>query len=258
MTLMLVGFGAMGSALASRLRDEGLNVLGVDPFVAAEGPTVVDGITVVGDVDAAAAELDGAPTDILIFVRMADQVADVLRAVDGHPIFEGVSAAILSTLAPADAVALAAEFGGSRPIAEVPVSGGVSGARDGSLTVMAAGPVGEWIDSAATTVFTFEHPGQPAAAKLLNNALGAANANALASLLAHSRNYGLPPEQMLSVVRASSGGSWMATHFDDFPVDLLWKDFSLIHADSPISFPSLTIDDDLIEIITTARDQKAH
>lgn len=257
MTVLLIGFGAMGSALASRLRDQGTSVLGVDPFVAAAGSTQIDGIRVVDNLAAAATELEAAPSEILIFVRLADQVADVLTTLEKHTIFDRVPAAILSTLAPTDAVSLVSKFGAARPLAEAPVSGGVSGARDGTLTVMVSGPVGEWIEDAASTVFRFAEPGQPAAAKLLNNALGAANANALASLLSHAENYGLSAKQMLAVVRTSSGGSWMATHFDDFPVDLLWKDFTLIHADRPLSFPPLTIDDNLVETITIAREQKA-
>jgi len=258
-TLVIVGVGAMGSALAARLVERGLDVLGVDPAVAASGPaTTADGIAVVRDLAAAAKALPEPPSDLLVFVRMADQVHEVLAEAARHRRFDGVPAAVLSTLAPGDARAVLERFGGERPVAEAPVSGGVSGARAGTLTVMAAGPLGRWVEAAAARVHTFAEPGQPAAAKLLNNALGAANAHALAAALAQADGFGIAPAEMLEVIRGSSGGGWMAEHFEDFPVDLLWKDFTLLHPEYPVRFPPFSIDTDLLGAIASARARLAH
>ena len=50
----------------------------------------------------------------------------------------------------------------------------------------------------------------------------------------------------------------MADHFEDFPVDLLWKDFGLLHDDYSVAFPTTTIDSDLISAVASARQRTAH
>lgn len=254
MTLFVVGVGAMGSALAARLRECGHEVIGIDPFLAAAGAETVsaDGVPVLHSLgDARARGVH--PDEVLVFVRLADQVIAVLEELDADDWFDAVPVTVLSTIAPGQARSIAQRFGGRRTIVEAPVSGGVGGARQGALTFLLAGEPGAWLAAAASTVFRFPLPGLPATAKLLNNALGAANAHALTAALSQADGLGLDAGQMLDVIRVSSGGGWMADHFWEFPEDLLWKDFVLLNEDGPIVFPSTTIDTDLITAVTTAR-----
>lgn len=255
MTLVVVGVGAMGSALAARLVERGHEVVGVDPFLAATGAPAVtaDGITVLHSLD----EVGTGVSEVLVFVRMADQVVSVIESMDALTAYDGVPATILSTLSPADARAVAERFGAGRRIVEAPVSGGVSGARLGALTVLMAGEPGGWLEDAAATVFRFGGFGLPAAAKLLNNSLAAANAHALTAALAQAGGLGLDAAQMLEVVRVSSGGGWIAENFEEFPVDLLWKDFTLLQSSGPVAFPPTDGRTDLVTAVRDARERIA-
>lgn len=250
----MVGVGAMGSALSARLVDRGHEVLGVDPFLAPAGEPVrtEDGILVVNSIAEAVAS--GADiVDILVFVRFADQVVDVLSAVESEPTLAGLPVAVLSTLSVTDARSISERFSATRPYTEAPVSGGVAGARAGTLTVLVAGDDRPWIEDVAATVFRFPQPGLPAAAKLLNNAIAAANANALAAGLAHAGEIGLDARQLLEVVKVSSGGGWIAEHFEEFPVDLLWKDYLLMQESGRVTFPETTSSTSLASVVADAR-----
>ncbi len=255
----MVGVGAMGSAMGARLIERGHDVVGVDPFIAPVGAagTSVDGVPVLHSL--AAVKGQGTrPSEVLVFVRLYEQVVSVLEELEADAWFDDVPVSVLSTLKPSDARALAERFATTRTITEAPVSGGVSGARSGTLTVLVAGAPGPWLADSSATVFRFDSYGLPAAAKLLNNALGAANAHALTATVEQAEGLGLDPAQFLDVVRVSSGGGWMADHFEDFPVDLLWKDFGLLHDDYSVAFPATTIDSDLLNAVAEARQRTAN
>lgn len=254
MTILMVGVGAMGSAMAARLMERGHEIVGVDPFLVEEGQSgaTSDGVRVIHSL-AQASRHEIVVDEVLVFVRMADQVVSVLETMDADSWFDTVPATILSTLSPADARDIAERFGARRPIAEAPVSGGVAGARAGTLTVLLTGAVGPWLEDAAATVFRFDGYGLPAAAKLLNNALAAANANNLVAALGQASTLGLDPGQMLDVVQVSSGGGWIAENFGSFPVDLLWKDYTLLRKSGHVRFPRTDDDTDLIRIVEAAR-----
>lgn len=260
MSVLIVGVGAMGGAIAARLLESGLEVCGVDPFVVralagyADEATTPEGVRVFRDVTVAAKSLPEPPSDVLIFVRMPEQVAEVLAAMGEHPFFARVPAAILSTLAPGDARDLFTRFGGARPLAETPVSGGVDGARAGSLTVLAHGPTGDWLAAAAGRILRFDEPGQPAIAKLLNNLLAAANVHALAAVLLSAEDLGLGAARMMEIVGHSSGASWMTPHFENFPIELLWKDVQLLGSGTPARVPGLSGESDFGALIAAARD----
>jgi 3-hydroxyisobutyrate dehydrogenase-like beta-hydroxyacid dehydrogenase len=79
----------------------------------------------------------------------------------------------------------------------------------------------------ASSVHRFEHLGQPAVAKLLNNALAAYNVAAYEALLAVGERAGLDARRLHAVFRESSGASWMTTHLSAVVMDLLVKDLDL-------------------------------
>jgi 3-hydroxyisobutyrate dehydrogenase len=97
---------------------------------------------------------------------------------------------------------------------DAPVSGGVAGARAGTLTVMAGGP------AAAVTRFrpALEAIGQRVvhaggagaghAVKALNNLMSAAHLLVSSEALIAGRRFGLDPAVMLEIINGSSGRSW--------------------------------------------------
>ena len=97
---------------------------------------------------------------------------------------------------------------------DAPVSGGVAGARSGSLTIMAGGPadvldrlrpilevLGSHVVHAGHTV------GAGHAIKALNNLMSAVHLLASSEALLAGRRFGLDPDVMLSIVNSSSGRS---------------------------------------------------
>jgi 3-hydroxyisobutyrate dehydrogenase len=99
---------------------------------------------------------------------------------------------------------------------DAPVSGGVPGATDGTLTVMCGGEPAD-IDRARGVVAPFAAKvvamgpvGSGHAMKAVNNALLAVNILALAEGLVTLARAGLEPRGMLDVLNASSGRSFVS------------------------------------------------
>jgi len=130
-------------------------------------------------------------------------------------------------------------------LVDAPVSGGVAGARNGSLTIMVGGPasvldrlrpvlevLGSRVMHAGDIV------GAGHAVKALNNLMSAAHLLASSEALLAGRQFGLDPEVMLSIVNSSSGRSgstqlkWPKyilpeTYDSDFGLRLMLKDMRI-------------------------------
>jgi 3-hydroxyisobutyrate dehydrogenase len=212
-TIGFAGLGHMGTPMVGRLAGAGhrLRVYDISPTARArhEG---MDGVAVVSEVTEIA---DGADVVILMLPGSA-VVAQVLLA-DGLLQHVASSAVVvdMSSSAPArtrELAAAAAERGVT--LIDAPVSGGVAGARSGSLTIMAGGPaevldrlrpvlevLGSHVVHAGTIV------GAGHAIKALNNLMSAAHLLASSEALLAGRQFGLDPDVMLTIVNSSSGRS---------------------------------------------------
>lgn len=212
-TIGFAGLGHMGTPMVGRLAGAGhrLRVYDISPTAGArhEG---MDGVAVVSEVTEIA---DGADVVILMLPGSA-VVAQVLLA-DGLLQHVASSAVVvdMSSSAPArtrELAAAAAERGVT--LIDAPVSGGVAGARSGSLTIMAGGPaevldrlrpvlevLGSHVVHAGTIV------GAGHAIKALNNLMSAAHLLASSEALLAGRQFGLDPDVMLTIVNGSSGRS---------------------------------------------------
>lgn len=110
-----------------------------------------------------------------------------------------------------------------------PVSGGIAGARDGTLAVMVSGPRRAY-ESLESTLANFgkvffvgEEPGQGQIMKLANNLLAAAALVLSSEALVMGVKAGLDPAQMLEIINAGSGRN-SATQ-DKFPRAVLTRTF---------------------------------
>ena len=96
---------------------------------------------------------------------------------------------------------------------DAPVTGSSPRAEDGSLTIMVGGEVDEFarakplLDSMGSLVVHVGELGQGEMLKLINNALGAANAAALAEALLLARASGIDLDDLVRVLTAGSGAS---------------------------------------------------
>ena len=212
-TIGFAGLGHMGTPMANRLAAAGhrLRVYDIAPAARARHERL-DGVAVVNHVAEIA---DGA--DVVILMLPDSAVVTQVLLADG----------LLGHVAPSAVVVdmSSSEPGRTRELARVaadrgvtlvdaPVSGGVAGARNGSLTIMVGGPasvldrlrpvlevLGSQVMHAGDIV------GAGHAVKALNNLMSAAHLLASSEALLAGRQFGLDPEVMLSIVNSSSGRS---------------------------------------------------
>jgi 3-hydroxyisobutyrate dehydrogenase len=98
---------------------------------------------------------------------------------------------------------------------DAPVSGGVIGARSGSLTIMTGGPpealaaVRPVLEVLGTkVVHAGDIPGAGHAIKALNNLMSAAHLLVSSEAILAGEAFGLDPQVMLDIVNTSSGKNW--------------------------------------------------
>lgn len=110
-----------------------------------------------------------------------------------------------------------------------PVSGGIAGARDGTLAIMVSGPRSAFEDVEAALAnfgrvfFVGDEPGQGQVMKLCNNLLAAAAIVLSSEAVVLGVKSGLDPAQMLDIINAGSGRN-SATQ-DKFPRAVLPRTF---------------------------------
>ncbi len=132
-----------------------------------------------------------------------------------HP---GLLCVDMSTIAPSDTRRIGAALGerGVRML-DAPVTGSSPRAEEGSLTIMAGGKAGDFararplLEAMGRVIVHVGELGQGEMLKLINNALGAANAAALAEALLLARASGLDLDAFAEVVSSGSGASAQLT-----------------------------------------------
>ena len=205
------GLGAMGRGMARNLHKAGLL------------EAVWNRTTSHADELAAAVGVTASP-DLVSLARACDVVvicvsadADVLAVVDG--LLAGLrSGAIVidcSTVS-ADTAREAARRLATRGVdfLDAPVSGGVEGARDGTLAIMAGGPEAAFeraqpvLHAMGRTVTHFGANGSGQAAKATNQIMCAGVIQAVAEAMAFAKAQGLPLPQLIETLGKGAGSSW--------------------------------------------------
>jgi 3-hydroxyisobutyrate dehydrogenase-like beta-hydroxyacid dehydrogenase len=222
-----VGLGRMGGAMASRLIAAGHRVIAYDVNESARAALAAQGAQVAISARAVA---DLAP---VVFLSLPNPqiVLETVLGKEGLATGSRLEVCVdLSTSGPEVAIKLAAALSERRITAlEAPVSGGVKGAREGTLSVMVSGPVEAW-DRVRPLLEIFGRPfymgaraGAGQTMKLVNNLLGACAIAITAEGMAIGTKAGLDPERMIEVLNVSSGRS-SATQ-DKWPRAVLPRSF---------------------------------
>ena len=221
-----VGLGAMGTPMVEALLDGGFAVLVADVRAEAAEALVERGATAASS---AAEVADGAET-----VLVSLPLPEVVRTVAGEVGSGGAMRTFvdLSTTGPSTTEAIAAglQANGIRYL-DAPVSGGVAGAAERRLTVMASGDEAVFADVKpllATFATTILHvgaaPGQGQLAKLLNNLLSATAFAITSEATTLGVRGGLDPATLLDVFNASTGRNTATS--DKFPRQVLTRAFA--------------------------------
>jgi 3-hydroxyisobutyrate dehydrogenase len=212
-----VGLGHMGRPMTERLVAAGHSVVGFD--IAGTAERLPPGAAAAASVGELAATADS----VLLSLPDGAGVRSVVEEIAMAPDRRTATVVDLSTTGPMAATAAAAR------LAEVgvtyvdgPVSGGVTGARQGTLALMYAGPPEVLEDHrpvlecfAGRVVAVGSTPGQGQSMKLLNNFLSATALAATSEALAFGVAHGLSLPVMLEVLNASTGRN--SATADKFP-----------------------------------------
>ena len=205
MEIGFIGLGNMGAPMAANLVAAGHRVTGFDL-----SEVRVDGVAMAGSAAEAAAGREVVVTMLPDGDALRAVAADILPAMAAGCGFVDCSTV---DVAAARAVADQALAAGMLPV-DAPVSGGIGGARAGSLTFMAGGPAAAF----ALAEPLFAVMGQKAvhcgdsgagqAAKICNNMILGATMIVTCEAFALADGLGLDRQKMFDVVSTSSGYSW--------------------------------------------------
>lgn len=114
---------------------------------------------------------------------------------------------------------------------ESPVSGGVTGAAAGTLTLMVAcsessrAQVEPYLTALGKVLYAGEKPGVAQAAKLANNMLSAAALVASSEAISMAVKAGVEPDALLEIINSSSGRNTATTH--KIPNEVLTRRFKV-------------------------------
>jgi 3-hydroxyisobutyrate dehydrogenase-like beta-hydroxyacid dehydrogenase len=209
--IAFLGMGIMGSRMAANLRAAGFDVV-VWNRTRAKAEAVGQPVA---DTPRAAAE--GAGVVITMLVD-APEVEGALFGDDGATagLAPGALVVDMSTIAPAAVERIAARLAESDiGFVDAPVTGSKPRAEDGTLTIMAGGDEAAFerarplFEAMGELVVHTGPSGHGAMVKLLNNAVAAINATAIAEAFDVGEAYGLDMERLVEVMSAGSAGSVM-------------------------------------------------
>jgi 3-hydroxyisobutyrate dehydrogenase-like beta-hydroxyacid dehydrogenase len=225
--LGFVGLGNMGGPMASRLLDAGHSLCVFDTNVAAMTPLTDRGAKAAASPE----EVASTAPIVLMSLPTPNVVQAVALGERGLVLGSSVRTVIdLSTTGPGMATIVARALAERNIVwVDSPVSGGMAGAKAGTLAVMVScptttfGEVDPILKTFGRTFFTGEKPGLAQVAKLANNLLAAAALVVSSEALAMGVKAGLDPKVLIDIINAGSGRN-SATQ-DKFPRSILTGGF---------------------------------
>lgn len=227
MDIGFIGLGNMGFPMASRLLEQGHSVIAFDSNGAALDRTVALGAR------AASSPRDVADRAETVLVSLPSPAASLEVATGAGGVIDGARVrryVDLSTIGSRTATQIH-DLLAERDIAALdsPVSGGVNGARQGSLAIMVSGPRPEFesvrstLEAIGRPIYIGDKPGAAQTMKLANNMLAANVLVATAEVVVMGVKAGLDPGVMIDVLNAGSGAT--SASRDKFPRAILPRTF---------------------------------
>ncbi|MCR0983855.1 NAD(P)-dependent oxidoreductase [Roseomonas populi] len=238
-----IGLGAMGGPIARHLCKAGYRVVGFDLNRAALERLEQAGGTAAPHAAGAA----GGADLLVVMVVNGGQAEAVLFGEGGAAaaLPRGATVILSSTLPPDHAAAIALRLEGMGLLMlDAPVSGGVTGAEAGTLTVIASGSDAAY-EAAAPAIRAYsgqlyrvgDRAGQGSTVKLVNQLLTATHIALTAEALALGARAGVDPTLLYDVVAHSAGRSFQfekraprmiaGDHEPQSRVDIFLKDLSI-------------------------------
>jgi len=227
MKIGFFGVGHMGGPMAANLVKAGHEVVAFDLMPALLETVVQEGakaassaVEAVAGVDVVVSMLPSAGAVRGLYLGGQDKVdGGVLPHIDKSALIIDCSTIDADTAR--DVAAIAREQG--RVMIDAPVSGGVGGAKAGTLTFICGGPE-DAIDRArpvlecmGAQVFRAGDNGAGQLAKICNNMLLAIHMIGTAEALQMGADHGLDPAVLSDIMKASSGDNWSLDKYNPWP-----------------------------------------
>ena len=210
MTIGFLGLGRMGAPMAANLLKAGHDLMVHDVSAEAVTALVAQGAKAAGSAAALGEQCQvvftSLPTPAI--VREAVLGADGVCSIKAPAVL-----CDLSTSGPQLAVELAHALA-PRGVAcfDAPVSGGIKGAEQATISIMVGGPSTEYevnlrslLEAIGKPFYMGETPGAGQTMKLVNNLLGAVAIGVTAEGMAFGIKQGLDPAKMIEVLNQSTG-----------------------------------------------------
>ena len=222
-----IGVGRMGGLMARRLLAQGLSLSIYDTSHAAVDELVTAG----AEAAASPAEVCSRTRTAFLSLPTPDIVETVCLGAAGVQDGSTIKTVVdCSTTGPKVARLVAAELKASGiDYLDAPVSGGLKGAREGTLAVMVSGPkpaydlVEPALANFGKLFYVGALPGQGQVMKLANNLLAAAAIVLSSEAITLGVKAGLKPSQMCDIINSGSGRN-SATQ-DKFPRSVIPRSF---------------------------------
>lgn len=233
-----VGLGNMGLPMASNLIEAGVSVTGYDldpdrrEALERAGGQAASGLAEVGTYDVVMASL-----------RTPDQVSHVTSELFEH-MDAGSTFVDMSSIDPLTTEQIAENGAGHGiNVVDAPVSGGVVGAQDGTLSIIVGGEdddveaIDGLLEVLSEDIFHVGPSGAGQTVKLANQILVGSQAALVGEVFRFGEANGIDPEVLHDVLTKSAGSSWVLEEkgqrlldgdFEPgFDVDLQYKDLKL-------------------------------
>lgn len=211
MKTSFLGLGAMGAPMARNLAKAGL-LHGVWNRSGEKAQALASELGCVAATDPAAL---ASQSDVLVLCVSADRdVLDVLTAIESG-LKPGTLVIDCSTVSAATAREAAQKMAApGAAFLDCPVSGGVEGAKNGTLAIMCGGDAADFerarpiLEAMGRTVRHFGPHGAGQATKATNQIMCAGIIRAVGEAMAFAHQQGLPLERVVETLGQGAGSSW--------------------------------------------------
>ncbi|AZO80781.1 MULTISPECIES: NAD(P)-dependent oxidoreductase [unclassified Bosea (in: a-proteobacteria)] len=242
-SIAFIGLGAMGAPMAENLVKRQFHVTGFDMKEGARAALVAAGGHAADSAEAAA---QGADLLVLMVVNAAQARSVLFEAGALAALAPAATVVLMATCPPGEVEAIAeAVTKTGRHFVDAPVSGGVKGAKGGTLTIMVGASAPSFakakpvLDAMGDKVFHVgEKPGQGATVKTVNQLLCGVHIAVAAEALSLAQKAGIDGKVLFEIMGGSAASSWMLRDrgprmLEDEPpvasaVDIFVKDLGIV------------------------------
>ncbi len=217
--IAFIGLGNMGGPMAANLVKAGHKVAGFDLVPASRDAAKADGVMIAGSARAAVTNADVIITMLPIGRHVVSVWTDVMPVVTRGALMIDCSTIDVESARRVHMLAARASLSS----VDAPVSGGVAGARDATLTFMAGGEVESFeaakpfLESMGKKITHCGRDGAGQAAKICNNMILGVSMIAVGEAFVLAEKLGLSRQALFDVASTASGQCWSLTSYCPVP-----------------------------------------